>query len=247
MAKAKGKHGLSFEKKNHDVLKLPKHVRIQKRPIPHPPAASPYAGTSVPKVVYVSTKTPFMSAAKRVQKLLRHAERRAMASATADLQKGINKMDEKERLTQLTKGQETLRQEKVFIKATGRAIEKALDLGRWFQQKEDEYAVQVKPGSVLVVDDILEDSETKEKERLVNEKAQQEMNQATPAETMVHDMNADESVKEKHDTTVLPESSSAEKKKKRRRSKRNTKSTDDELPESRTRWINMVEIAVNLK
>jgi hypothetical protein len=24
MAKAKGKHGLSFEKKNHDVLKLPK-------------------------------------------------------------------------------------------------------------------------------------------------------------------------------------------------------------------------------
>jgi ribonuclease P/MRP protein subunit POP7 len=195
-----------------------------------------------------------MSAAKRVQRLLRQAEKRAMASATADLQKGINKMDEKERLAHLAKGQEMLRQEKVFIKATGRAIEKALDLGRWFEQKEGEYVVQVKPGSVLVVDDILEDGEAKEEEekkeekeeRLANGKAQQETNQVMPAGTIAHDMTEDESLR-KHDTTALPEPSVEKKKKKRRRSKRNALSADAELPESRTRWVNMVEITVNLK
>src|SRR5271154_590887 len=52
--------GLPFEKKNKPAPLLPPNTKIQRRPLTHPPVASPYAGASVQKVVYVSRSTPIM-------------------------------------------------------------------------------------------------------------------------------------------------------------------------------------------
>ncbi|GAD92128.1 hypothetical protein NFIA_034770 [Paecilomyces variotii No. 5] len=224
---------LQFEKKNKDLVKLPKYARVQKRPIPHPPVASPYAGSSVPKIVYVGTKTPFMSAAKRVQKLLRHAEKRA----TAGVDLGNKKISEKEKLARLAKGQEALKKEEVFIKATGRAIERALSVGKWFEEKEDEYAVRVKTGTVLVVDDIVEDEEAKNREM---EKGSSNKDGATGTSQLTGE-NAIQPTESK------AAAASEQPLKKRKRRTKAAVSGDAELPESRTRWVNMVEIAITLK
>ncbi|KAE8373557.1 Rpp20 subunit of nuclear RNase MRP and P-domain-containing protein [Aspergillus bertholletiae] len=151
------RNALAFEKKNKDMLKLPKHAGIQKRPIPHAAIASPYAGSSVPKIVYMSTSTPFMSAVKRVQKFLQQAEKRATASVNLS----STKKRDREKLAQIMRGNEVLKKEEVFVKATGRAIEKALRVGKWFEERESEYVVRVETGSVLVVDDVVEDEERK--------------------------------------------------------------------------------------
>ncbi|OJD26118.1 hypothetical protein ACJ73_02505 [Blastomyces percursus] len=230
---------LKFEKKNKKMQKVPSYARIQKRPIPHPPAASPYAGAKVPKVVYVSTNTPFMSAAKRVQKLLRQTERRA--TSKIDLS---DKFSEKQKLSQLAESTEDLKKEEVFIKATGRAIEKAMSVGKWFAGKE-EYAIRVNTGAVMVVDDIVEDEKLKRKQ----EKEQEEENNAVPDAPKEAprelDANAQPTDVANHTAGPLPKSKPATKKRKRPRNE--AVDSNGELLESRTRWVNMVEIAVTLK
>ncbi|PLB45733.1 hypothetical protein P170DRAFT_466966 [Aspergillus steynii IBT 23096] len=219
---------LTFEKKNQDMIKLPKYARVQKRPIPHAPIASPYAGPTVPKTVYVSTKSPFMSAVKRVQKLLRQAEKRATASV--DL--SDRKARDRQRLGDIARSGEQLCREEVFVKATGRAMEKALSVGRWFEERADEYSVRVKTGSVLVVDDVVEDEEARkevEEGAVVKEQEQGEEKGAGDEEG-----------------TAKSRSKTAAKKRKRAANAA-AKLGEEELPETRTRWVNMVEVAVALK
>ncbi|KAL1959826.1 hypothetical protein VTO42DRAFT_971 [Malbranchea cinnamomea] len=219
---------LVFKKQNKDLKKLPQYARIEKRPIPHPPAASPYAGSQVPKVVYVSTKTPFMSAVKRVQKLLKEAEKRAVARVN------LSDKNEKRKLEHLKEGTSALQKEEVFIKATGRAIEKAMNVGKWFDAK-DEYSIRVKTGSVLVVDDIIEDEELKEKLR------RESKSEVTSAGVQISaESTKDTSLEDKIGS--IPQEQSSKKGKKRARVE-----YEAELPDSRTRWVNMVEIAVTLK
>ncbi|KAJ5773626.1 hypothetical protein N7457_008522 [Penicillium paradoxum] len=210
---------LKFEK-NENLKRLPNYAKIEKRPIPHAPVASPYVGASVPKVVYVSRTTPFMSAVKRTQKLLLQAEKRA----TANINLEDTRKTDKQILDELSKVSE--KREEVFVKATGRAIEKALNVAKWFEERPTEYAVRVNTGSVVVVDDIVQDEETKEKEE--RKRQQQEEQHPTSQE----------------DAASKPESKSATKKRKDRAT---AEDDDGELPESRTRWIRMVEIAVSLK
>ncbi|EER23282.1 hypothetical protein CPC735_046520 [Coccidioides posadasii C735 delta SOWgp] len=227
---------LVFERKNKDLKKLPKYVRVEKRPIPHPPAASPYAGSKVPKIVYVSTKTPFMSAAKRVQKLLREVEKRAMSKI--DLHD--SKTGEKAKVTQLKESSQALQKEEVFIKATGRAIKKAMDIGKWFGEKEG-YSITVKTGTVLVVDDIVEDEGLKKKELSKRAKPEQ-------FKSNVQDNNMEvNSFAEIARTAgpALPDVHTMHTPK--QNGKRKRLDADDDLPESRTRWVNVVEIAVTLK
>ncbi|KAL4888250.1 Rpp20 subunit of nuclear RNase MRP and P-domain-containing protein [Aspergillus ambiguus] len=228
---------LQFEKKNKDMVKLPKYARVHKRPIPHAPVASPYAGASVPKIVYVSSNSPFMSAVKRVQKLLRQAEKRA--TAAVDLSDG--KKRDAQKLSQIARGHDALRREEVFVKATGRAIEKALSVGRWFEQHGGEYAVTVKTGSVLVVDDVEEDAEAKRKALEEVEKLQKEEQQQVPPEG-----ESGISLEASHETDAAAVSKSAARKRKRAMNAV-VSNGDTELPESRTRWVNMVEIAVSYK
>ncbi|KAJ5399153.1 hypothetical protein N7465_009642 [Penicillium sp. CMV-2018d] len=222
MTKGSLESKLQFEKKNKDLIRLPKHAKVEKRPIPHAPVASPYAGASVPKIVYVSKSTPFMSAVKRVQKLLLQAEKRA----TANINLEDTRKNEKQILDELSKVSE--KREEVFVKATGRAIEKALNVAKWFEEKGTEYTVCVNTGSVVVVDDIVEDEEMKAKEEQKRQRQRQEEQAPT----------------DQGDAASKPESKSAAKKRKRQAA---AAEDDAELPESRTRWIKMVEVAVSLK
>ncbi|RHZ68284.1 ribonuclease P subunit p20 family protein [Aspergillus thermomutatus] len=238
MAKQPLAKNLQFEKKNKDMLKVPKYARIQKRPIPHAPVASPYAGASVPKIVYVSTNSPFMSAVKRIQKLLRQAEKRA----TAAVNLSSSKRTDRQKLAQVARGQEQLSKEEVFVKATGRAIEKALSVGRWFEDRGNEYAVRVKTGSVLVVDDIEEDEEAKRKAIAEAERVLQQ----EPAQEKKDD-DGDQTAPDPFGDAPAPRSSKSETKKRKRAADALASASGEELPETRTRWVNMVEIAVTLK
>jgi ribonuclease P/MRP protein subunit POP7 len=165
-----------------------------------------------------------MSAVKRVQKLLREAEKRATSKIN------LQGKNEHQRLQELKEGAAALDKEEVFIKATGRAVDKAVSIGKWFEEKE-EYGTRVKTGSVLVVDDIVKDEEMKEKlkrKRAMNESSKkggngEDQGIGPPAET-----------EEPNSTSSGPQTGAA-------------LGDEEELPESRTRWIKMVEVAVRLK
>ncbi|KAF9886100.1 hypothetical protein FE257_012035 [Aspergillus nanangensis] len=226
---------LQFEKKNKDMIKLPKYAKVHKRPIPHAPVASPYANSSIPKIVYVSSASPFMSAVKRVQKLLRQAEKRA----TASIDLSNSKKREQQKLAQVARGHEQLQKEQVFVKATGRAMEKAMGVGRWFEQRGEEYVVRVKTGSVLVVDDVEDEDEEEKRER---DQLRDQMGSEGGGGG-----GLDGGDKE----GVVDSKSGAEEKKKKKKNQQkragNVPMEDSELPETRTRWVNMVEIAVSFK
>ncbi|PGH13464.1 hypothetical protein AJ80_06333 [Polytolypa hystricis UAMH7299] len=227
---------LQFEKKNKNLQKLPGYARVEKRPILHPPTASPYAGAGTPKVVYVSTKTPFMSAAKRVQKLLRQAEKRV----TTKIDLSSKKTSDKANFKQLADGTKSLEKEPVFIKATGRAIDKAMNVGKWFEEK-DEYAIKVKTGTIMVVDDIVEDEGLKQKQVEKGKKdtvVTEQQAKLGEKDAAVPTDNGSEGAQATPATTVS---------KKRKRAVKEPANGAVELPESRTRWVNMVEIAVTLK
>lgn len=123
----------------------------------HPPIPSPYAGADQPKVVYISTRTPFISAVKRVQKLLALIEKREMGNASLVGGEGTDK----EKLASLDVGAaaaaisgRSRKKEEVLLKATGKAIKNATDLARFFQAKDD-LDVQLRTGTVPVVDDLV--------------------------------------------------------------------------------------------
>lgn len=244
---------LSFEKKNTNLLPIPKRYRIQKRPIPHAPVASPYAGANVPKVVYVGTNTPFMSAVKRVQKLLRLAERRATAPLLDEKSKKrllvAAKAGEGERERLLLASQEKLKEEKVFVKATGRAMEKALGVGKWFQERTEAYEVSVRTGSVCVVDDIVPPDDEPDADAR-DDQTQLGGDRENPDAVM-------DGIEDGKKEDTLSESKNQRRRRRKRervqKQRREVAPDDDdddndgELPESRTRWINMVEVAINLK
>ncbi|KAI9813489.1 MAG: hypothetical protein M1832_006287 [Thelocarpon impressellum] len=119
--------------------RLPKHARIQKRPLNHPAIPSPHTSASTQKVIYIATRTPFAAAVKRVRKFLAHIEDRASASSRTSTKTGRKGKDEEE----------------VVLKAASRAIERALGLAVFFQGQPD-VRVRLRTGSVAVVDDIIE-------------------------------------------------------------------------------------------
>ena len=237
---------LKFEKKNKPQRRLPPNTTIQRRPLNHAPVASPYAGASVQKVVYVSRATPLMAAVKRVKKLLTHIEKRAMQDV--DITRG------KEGLKKLAAASEALgtNGEKVVVKASGRAIEQALKVGEWFKSKEEELVckVEVRTGSLQVVDDLVE---AQGEEEDAAEEA------ADNAETDVESSNEggvaiskDPQTAVASKTPLQEDDSKQEReqkgKKRRKRGKRKRAMYDkDDMPEARIRWINTVEVAISLK
>ncbi|RAO65385.1 uncharacterized protein BHQ10_001397 [Talaromyces amestolkiae] len=265
---------LTFEKKNTHLLHIPskqngdsnkKTYRIAKRPIPRAPIASPYAGSHVPKPVYISSKTPFMSAVKRVQKLLRAAERRAMAPLLGMGGRRRHPYHHqhagKGGRDVLEKCRAKLREEKVLIKATGRAIEKALSVGRWFEEGKggggEEYEVVVRTGSVCVVDDIVEEDVSISDHEDEEEEEGEGGGSVDPDITM--SMTATNSTTNTHDKDAVTEDKQEKEESKNQRRRRRKRERireqrlkafvdeDGETPESRTRWVNTVEIAINIK
>jgi ribonuclease P/MRP protein subunit POP7 len=237
---------LKFEKKNKPQPRLPPNTTIQRRPLNHAPIASPYAGASVQKVVYVSRSTPLMAAVKRAKGLLTHIEKRAMQDV--DITRG------KEGLKKLAAASEALgtNGEEVVVKASGRAIEQALKVGEWFKSKEGELAckVEVRTGSLQVVDDLVEahgDEEDGVEEvadcaetdvEFSNEGAaviSEDPQEATAPKTPPQEEGSEQNMEQKG-------------KKRRKRAKRKRAVYDkDDMPEARIRWINTVEVAISLK
>ena len=137
-------------------------TRIQKRPILRPPIPSPYTGADQKKVVYISTKTPFISAVKRIRKLLDQIEKRSMGKI--DLVNGKGSQKEKLRkLSEKTNASTGKESEEVVLKATSRAIQNVLGLALFFQGQDD-CRVRLRTGTVGVVDDIVESAVPKEPE-----------------------------------------------------------------------------------
>jgi ribonuclease P/MRP protein subunit POP7 len=237
---------LKFEKKNKPQPRLPPNTTIRQRPLLHPPVASPYAGPSVPKAVYVSRSTPLMAAVKRVKKLLSHIEKRAMQDV--DITKG------KDGLRKLAAASEALagNGEEVVVRASGRAIEQALKVGEWFKRKEGELAckVEVRTGSVQVVDDLVEvegDQGDDAREERAADSAE------AGGESVEQDAgpssgNTAATVVESSPKEEIPGQRMEQRDKKGRRGKRKRAMYDkDDMPEARIRWINTVEVVISLK
>lgn len=126
--------------------------RILKRPIMHPPISSPYAGGDHPKVVYISAKTPFISAVKRVRKLLSLIEKRSVGKV--DLFNGKDSNNQKLKALDVEGSKKEKEPEEIVLKGTNRVIEKVLGLALFFQGQED-LIVRLRTGTVGVVDDIV--------------------------------------------------------------------------------------------
>lgn len=72
----------------------------------------------------------------------------AIAEAVEEL-----KRDHKRQKKSKGGGQEAITEE-VVVKGTGKAIARVLEIGLWFQQREEEYQVRLKTGSVSSIDDV---------------------------------------------------------------------------------------------
>ncbi|KAL8699651.1 MAG: hypothetical protein Q9201_005880 [Fulgogasparrea decipioides] len=146
------------------LSRLPSNARIHKRPLLRPPIPSPYTSSHQPKVVYISTHTPFISAVKRVRKLLALVEQRSSGKINLIDDGNNNGRTHKQKLRALTQsvgggvGGGKMKEE-VILKATNRAIEKALGLAVFFQGQED-LRVSLRTGSQGVVDDVEEMEKT---------------------------------------------------------------------------------------
>ena len=245
---------LQHEKKNQNMHTLPPNATVQRRPINHAPIASPFAGSAVQKVVYVSSKTPFMSAVKRVKRLLREIEKRA----TQD----VKLIDRGERagMRRLAEAREQLSKdgEEVLVKASGRAMERALRVGEWFRTKEKEIncKVEVRTGSVSVVDDVVEveDEEGEPEGEVEVEKQQEDATMLEGGDTTLELLGpGSKSTGEQLPSSdlskevVQPSGETTKGKKRKRRKKKRPSYDPDDLPEQRLRWVKTVEVAISLK
>lgn len=246
---------LKFQKQNKNLPRVPANFQIQRRPLLHPPVASPYAGKDVQKVVYVSRKTPVMSAVKRVKKILMHVEKRAMQN--------VNLTGGRDGMKQLAAANEKLAKdgEKVYVKASGRAMEQALRVAEWFRRKEDEIRchVEVTTGSVQAIDDLVEtkgDDERKGEDgselKTDEDPTMDTFLNLVTSKTMDKSTNAtglkEDSVSQHEGHNDTEEAGKANHDAGRRRRKRKRPEYDQgDIPEARIRWIKTIEIAISLK
>ncbi|EWC45339.1 hypothetical protein DRE_00738 [Drechslerella stenobrocha 248] len=137
---------------------LPKNARLIKTRLPRP--LPPHRLSADPKVVYVSTRSPFVSTVKRVRKALEvfKAQSKVAVASGARQRRAFHRRQQPE-ASHSTSSSGLLRDDKnkhVTIKATGRAIEKALALGLYFQGQKDT-AVEIRTGTVECTDNVVAD------------------------------------------------------------------------------------------
>lgn len=205
-----------------------------------------------------------MSAVKRVRRLLAEVEKREM-KAVKLVERGGGEKGLRELVAERRNdgGKDLKRKrEEVLVKASGRACDRAVKVGEWFEKKEGERrcGVEVRVGSVSVVDDVVEKQTEMEGggEEVVDEEDEgEEEQQDSKLEggdtTMELLGNAEVGVDEKATESGLEAESMKTVKdsdvtKKRRRRKRKRPMYDvADLPEQRLRWVKTVEIAIRLK
>lgn len=158
-----------------------------------------------------------MSAFKRVKQLLKHIEKREtqveLSHARRNNRKGA----------QLSgfQAQKDNAPEPVFVRATGKAIDKALQLGLFLQQQRD-LKVVIRTGSVDAIDDIVtkQDGGTDVLARLsaLSNTSQPDLDNAAQAEESRKELTAD------GDDSVL-----------------------EDLPDSRIRHVSVLQLEVTLR
>ncbi|KAI9857694.1 MAG: hypothetical protein M1813_008115 [Trichoglossum hirsutum] len=207
------------------LRRLPKYARVQKRPLLHPPVPSIHSGRNTQKVVYISSNTAFIPAVKRVRKFLDAIDNREIAKANLS-GKGKGK-------TSQIGGKGKLEPEEVCLKATARAIEKALNLAIFFQSQGD-CRVRIRTGSVGVVDDIIE----------VKKPTVQGETQKTATNRQELSLKRKRSESDAEDNDVrfdrtMTETSGAEPK--------DAEIKHEELPETQIRKTSVVEVLISLR
>ncbi|TKA26020.1 hypothetical protein B0A50_05532 [Salinomyces thailandicus] len=249
-------HRNTKRKPQHKKLpKLPPNAAVSKRPLHRPAIPSPYAGASQPKVVYVSARTPFLSAVKRVEKLLRLSDKRLVQSASTIAKQNGQASRKRKRdgdedeigaiAREVEKRKTQGRRvgtdedgvdgasEEVLLKGTGKAIGKVMEMGCWFQEKE-EYEVRIRTGTVGAVDDI----EVAEGEEGVS--AEAESGGGTEEEPGTGPSLPDGEEGKARDETVREQENADA------RAANNT-AFGDPIPETRIRYVSMLEVAVSLR
>lgn len=218
-----------------------------------------------------------MAAVKRVKKILREVERRAVQATTLGGGRGGKSRSmardggERGVAQGIAKVNEVLRREReeVLVKASGRAMEQALHVAEWFRSKEKELLcdVVVRTGSVSVVDDIVDVEEVKDDAQ--NEGDEPEDNESSKVEcgettlellgditTSTEPQNsAAEIQRESEGVPMMTGEQSQEQtqpgreSRKRKRRKKPTRAVydKDSVPEARLRWVKTVEVAISLK
>ncbi|VZH90446.1 unnamed protein product [Fusarium fujikuroi] len=108
-------------------------ARVEKRPLTRrqPPASSKS------RIIYVSSRTPFMAVVKRARKQLDDSLKTTGAAPNAA----------------------------VTLAGTGRAIEKILAVASWFEQEGD-CEVEITTGTVGAVDDVVASGDEEDQSRL---------------------------------------------------------------------------------
>ncbi|KAL9054973.1 MAG: hypothetical protein Q9162_003828 [Coniocarpon cinnabarinum] len=147
--------GEKVTQKPHQKLpRLPEGTKISKRPLFHDEIPSPYAGKSKQKVVYISMSTPFTSAVKRIEKLLRPIEQRHNQTELSRQKKLKGRRGQ-----YLPPPSPTdIGVEEVVVKATGKAIDNAMQVALFLQSKND-LAIKIRTGSATSIDDITPNEE----------------------------------------------------------------------------------------
>ncbi|KAG9187667.1 ribonuclease P/MRP protein subunit POP7 [Alternaria panax] len=151
--------------------KLPKNTTITTRSLLHASLASPRSSSGSAKTLYITATTAYIPTLKRARKLLNGVVKREKQSANslhkargrgrryaeangrleardveAEIAGAIGRADG-------SRENGAKRGEEIYLKATGRAIPRALQLGLHFQSEEDCW-VKIEMGSVSAIDDI---------------------------------------------------------------------------------------------
>ncbi|RSL67699.1 hypothetical protein CEP54_003059 [Fusarium duplospermum] len=128
--------------------------RIEKRPLTRrqPPASTKS------RIIYVSSKTPFMSVVKRARKQLDASLRTANAAPKhASVHSRIEALKRA--------GGSDADSAEVKVMGTGRAVEKTLAVASWFEQEGD-CEVEIRTGTVGTVDDVVVEGDEEDESRL---------------------------------------------------------------------------------
>jgi len=248
------------------LLTFKPDATIAKRSLLHPAIPSPYAGASAPKVVYVGTRTPFISALKRVRALLGHVDKRGVQAALAASGRGRGRGRGRGGIGAGSNGrgrgqangsggaQNEAEKEAVVVKATGKAVEKAMGLAV-AMMAEKGWRVKVRTGSVAAIDDVVvgeveeEEAEVKEAEVKETEKKQGGGGNVGMSETSTEAVGDEMGIDAKTDKMDVDVEASrgAESKGPAQHQEELEAESEAELPETRIRYTGMLEIEVTLR
>ncbi|KAF2007343.1 hypothetical protein P154DRAFT_614736 [Amniculicola lignicola CBS 123094] len=243
--------------------RLPPNTKISKRPIHRPSIPHASTSSASPKTLYITANSPFIPAIKRVRKLLSSVAHRAAQSQAAQPVLTFNPGDDASRVLRANgrlqagdvervvaeegrrklgpgggsgKGngrKEEVAGEKVYVKATGKAIERALEIGVYFQGEAD-CRVGVEIGSVRVVDDVEVVEGEGEGE---GEHDTMEVDRGVANGENVEGMEVANGGGEKEDQG----------KKKTGKVKKRAKKFEGEIPETRIRTLSSVTVSISLR